>query len=90
MKNFIVGIVGLTLIGMMFATAFCAVLSVFFLFGIGHPNVLPEEGQTYIGWWAMMFGSVTVSVPGSIFVAYCLNKAIDTIGAVARWATDTN
>jgi hypothetical protein len=56
-------IVGLTLIGIPVGLGFCAFMAIMFLFGFGEPNVIPEEGETYIGWWCMMFAVTAGAFP---------------------------
>jgi hypothetical protein len=88
--NFIRHTVLLTLIGMSVAAGFCCMMAVLFFLGFGHPNVITAEGNTYLGWWAMLFGSVTIAVTGSGLLVGLLGVTFNAIVRVTSWDFDTN
>ena len=65
----------MTCAGLVFSAALCCMLAVAFAIGYAAPNVLPEAGETYFGWWMMLVGCNTVAftIWGIVF---------DTIGTI--------
>ena len=51
----------MTVIGLVFSAILCSILSIAFALGYAEPNVIPEDGQTYLGWWFMVIGCSTVA-----------------------------
>ena len=45
----------MTVFGILFSIALCCVVKVMILLGLGEPNVLLAEGETYLGWWLTLF-----------------------------------
>lgn len=44
-----------TIFGVAWAIVFCTIMQITFMLGYGEPNVIPEAGETYTGWWIMLF-----------------------------------
>jgi uncharacterized membrane protein YbhN (UPF0104 family) len=51
----------MTVVGLIFSAILCSILSIAFALGYAEPNVIPEDGQTYLGWWVMLIGCSTVA-----------------------------
>ena len=67
-----------TTFGVIWAVVFCAIMKITFMLGWGEPNVIPEAGETYAGWWAMLF---FCSVAAWAF----WGVVFDTFGMVSRF-----
>lgn len=67
----------MTAAGFVFSMLVCVVMAVAFVLGYGEPNVIPEAGETYLGWWLMVIGTTTLA--GTIW-----GVVFDTIGIVQR------
>lgn len=63
------------LVGVCFSTVFTAGMCLLCYFGFGNPNYLPSEGETYLGWVMMLFGSTA-----GAFVL--LGLIFDTLGLI--------
>ena len=69
--------IAMTGVGFVFACALCCVMKVMILLGLGEPNVLVAEGETYAGWWFTVFFL-------TMFAGTLAGMVIDTIGFVYR------
>lgn len=63
--------------GFVFSMALCVIISIMWALGYAEPNVIPEAGETYLGWWLMVIGTTTLA--GTIW-----GVVFDTIGIVQR------
>lgn len=67
----------MTVFGILFSIALCLVMKAMFLLGYGEPNVIPEAGETYLGWWLMLF--FTTAFAGTL-----CGMIVDTFGLIQR------
>lgn len=49
--------VWMTGVGVVFSAMICTMMAIAFALGYAEPNVIPEAGETYLGWWLMLIGT---------------------------------
>lgn len=69
----------MTVFGFLFSIVLCCVVKVMCLLGYGEPNVITAEGETYLGWWLMLF--FTTGFAGTL-----AGMVIDTVATAYKWA----
>jgi hypothetical protein len=72
----------MTVVGLVFSAILCSILAISFALGYAEPNVIPEDGQTYLGWWLMVVCASTAAftIWGVVFdivgtVQYLIRKS---------------
>lgn len=69
----------MTVFGFLFSIVLCSIMKVSFMLGYGEPNVITAEGETYLGWWLMLF--FTTGFAGTL-----AGMVIDTVATIYNWA----